>query len=56
VDAAIKAAEVRMALWYEPPGETNFGGALLTGSQSACKAATEAFKEAVISVAREPLS
>jgi ethanolamine utilization protein EutL len=55
VDAAIKAAEVKMAVWYEPPSETNFGGALLTGSQSACKAATEAFAETVISVAREPL-
>jgi ethanolamine utilization protein EutL len=54
VDAALKAADVRMALWYGPPGETNFGGGLLTGSQSACKAATEAFRDAVLSVARNP--
>jgi len=54
VDAALKAADVEMALWYGPPSETNFGGALLTGSQSACKAATEAFSNAVISVTRNP--
>ena len=54
VDAAIKAADVSMPLWYGPPTETNFGGALLTGSQSACKAATEAFRDAVIAVARNP--
>ncbi|MEG0873776.1 MAG: ethanolamine utilization microcompartment protein EutL [Clostridiales bacterium] len=54
VDAAIKAADVTMPLWYGPPTETNFGGALLTGSQSACKAATEAFRDAVIAVARNP--
>lgn len=54
VDAALKAADVRMTTWYGPPGETNFGGGLLTGSQSACKAATEAFQEAVLSVARNP--
>ena len=41
VDAALKAADVRMCVMYEPPSETNFGGALLTGSQSACKAAVE---------------
>lgn len=55
VDAAIKAAEVTMPVWYGPPTETNFGGALLTGTQSACKAATEAFRDAVINVARAPL-
>lgn len=54
VDAALKAAEVKMSLWYGPPGETNFGGALLTGSQSACKAACEAFRDTVVGVARNP--
>jgi len=52
VDAALKAADVNMAIWYGPPGETNFGGALLTGSQSACKSACDAFRDAVCSVAR----
>ena len=47
VDAALKAADVRMCVLYAPPSETNFGGALLTGSQSACKSACEAFAAAV---------
>lgn len=54
VDAALKAADVRMAVWFGPPSETNFGGALLTGTQSACKAATEAFRDTILAVARNP--
>lgn len=54
VDAALKAADVELKVWFGPPSETNFGGALLTGSQSACQAAADAFKEAVLSVARVP--
>lgn len=54
VDAALKAADVKMAQFYGPPSETNFGGALLTGSQSACKAAADAFRDAVIKVNRTP--
>ena len=48
LDAALKAAEVKLVAFYGPPSETNFGGGLLTGSQSACKAACDAFAEAVI--------
>lgn len=55
LDAALKAADVTMAAFYGPPSETNFGGGLLTGSQSACKAACEAFKNAVIFVAENPV-
>ena len=54
-DAAMKAADVELCVLFEPPTETNFGGALLTGSQSACKAACDAFAEAVKSVAENPL-
>ena len=54
LDAAMKAADVRMAAFYGPPSETNFGGGLLTGSQSACKAACDAFAEAVCFVADQP--
>lgn len=39
MDAALKAAEVRLCKLYAPPSETNFGGGLLTGTQSACDAA-----------------
>lgn len=54
LDAALKAADVQMCVLYAPPSETNFGGALLTGSQSACKAACEAFAQAVEFVAENP--
>lgn len=54
VDAALKAADVKMAAFYGPPTETNFGGGLLTGSQSACKAACDAFAAAVQFVADNP--
>lgn len=54
LDAAMKAADVRLVAFYGPPSETNFGGGLLTGSQSACKAACDAFAEAVKFVADQP--
>lgn len=54
VDAALKAADVSVCLLYTPPSETNFGGGLLTGSQSACKAACEAFASAVVGIADKP--
>ncbi|MBX6396634.1 MAG: ethanolamine utilization microcompartment protein EutL [Alicyclobacillaceae bacterium] len=56
LDAALKAAEVRLVKFFGPPTETNFAGGLLTGSQSACTAAAEAFLEAVIGVARSPVN
>lgn len=55
LDAAMKAADVKMVTFYGPPSETNFGGGLLTGSQSACKAACSAFAQAVCAVADDPL-
>lgn len=51
LDAALKAADVTLAAFFGPPSETNFGGGLLTGSQSACKAACMAFADAVKYVA-----
>lgn len=54
LDAALKASDVRLAKLYAPPSETNFGGALLTGTRSACAAACTAFAEAVQSVAQQP--
>lgn len=54
VDAALKAARVEMRVFYGPPSETNFAGALLTGEQSACVAACEAFAEKVCSIADAP--
>lgn len=55
LDAAMKAADVRLVAFYGPPSETNFGGGLLTGSQSACRAACAAFAQAVQDIAEKPL-
>ena len=54
MDAALKAADVRLCKLYAPPSETNFGGGLLTGTQSACQAACDAFAAAVKAVAQNP--
>ena len=54
LDEALKAADVILAKLYAPPSETNFGGALLSGTQSACEAACEAFRQRVRQVARHP--
>ncbi len=55
LDVAMKAADVEMAAFFGPPSETNFGGGLLTGSQSACKAACDAFADGVKFVAENPM-
>jgi len=55
MDAALKAASVEVAAFFAPPSETNFGGGYLTGSQAACKAACDAFQQAVLDVAARPI-
>ena len=54
LDAALKAAQVEMKVFYGPPSETNFAGGLLTGDQAACRAACEAFADAVCKIAASP--
>ncbi|MGG1678074.1 ethanolamine utilization microcompartment protein EutL [Neobacillus sp. NRS-1170] len=54
LDAALKAADVRLCVFYGPPTETNFGGGLLTGRQSACMAAAEAFAGVIKKIAKTP--
>ena len=54
LDAALKAAQVEMRVFYGPPSETNFAGGLLTGDQAACRAACEAFADAVCKIAANP--
>jgi len=54
MDAALKAADVKLCKLYAPPSETNFGGGLLSGTQSACEAACAAFTQAVAEVAASP--
>ena len=55
LDAALKAAQVELKVFYGTPSETNFAGGLLTGEQAACKAACEAFAESVNNIADHPL-
>ncbi len=54
MDAALKAADVKLCKLYPPPSPTNFGGGLLTGTRSACAAACAAFADAVTEVAQKP--
>ena len=55
MDAALKASDVKLCKLYAPPSETNFGGGLLKGTQSACNAACEAFRNAVEKIAEQPI-
>ena len=54
LDSALKASDVKLCKLYAPPSETNFGGGLLTGTQSACAAACDAFANAVAAIAHHP--
>ncbi|MBI2975992.1 MAG: ethanolamine utilization microcompartment protein EutL [Chloroflexi bacterium] len=55
LDAALKAAAVRIVSYTAPPSETNYMGVMLAGDQSACRAAAIAFRETVLEVARDPI-
>lgn len=55
LDAALKAADVELKVFFGPPSETNFGGGLLSGSQSSCKAATDAFRAAIERIIENPI-
>jgi len=55
LDAALKAAAVRIVNYTAPPSETNYMGVMLTGDQPACRAATIAFREMVLEVAANPI-
>ena len=55
LDGALKAADVALRKLYAPPTETNFGGALLAGTQSACHAACDAFRSTITKIAQLPI-
>lgn len=55
LDAALKCADTVLCKLYKPPTETNFAGALLSGTLSACEEACDAFADAVRAVAAKPL-
>ncbi len=54
MDAALKAADVRLAKLYGPLLRPTSAGGLLTGTQSACRAACDAFATAVEEIAARP--
>lgn len=56
LDAALKAAEVKLVKHFAPPTETNFGGGYLAGDLSSLEAAAAAFAEAVLDVAARPFA
>jgi len=55
LDAALKAAAVRIVSYTPPPSETNYMGVMLTGDQPACRAAAAAFRDTVLEVAQNPI-
>lgn len=55
LDVALKAANVRICSYTAPPSETNYMGAILTGSQPDCQAAAAAFQIAILEVAAHPI-
>lgn len=55
LDAALKAADVRMVRHFAPPTATNVGGGLLTGTLDDCQAAAQAFRDRLIDVAQNPI-
>ena len=54
LDAALKAAEVEMKVFYGPPTEANFAGGLLVREQGACRAAWEGCVGTVCEIAGDP--
>ena len=56
LDAAVKSSGAEIAVFYGPPTETNFAGGLLTGEQSMCKDACEAFARTIEQIAAMPLN
>jgi ethanolamine utilization protein EutL len=55
LDQALKSAEVELLEWMGPPTPTNMAGALVTGTEADCRAACEAFEQAVLGVQKDPV-
>ena len=47
IDKALKASDTKIAKYWLPPSNANSSGAVLKGTESACKAATQAFIDAL---------
>ena len=55
LDKALKAGNTRVARYWYPPSHANSSGAVLAGTESACRAATNAFVEALEYAIKNPL-
>lgn len=55
LDKALKASNTKLAELFLPPTRVNTGGGIVVGTESACKAAVEAFEEAVEYCAFHPM-
>ncbi|MEF9919191.1 MAG: ethanolamine utilization microcompartment protein EutL [Eubacterium sp.] len=55
VDEALTAADVEVVKFWGPPTVSNRGGAIVTGTQSACNTACQAFAKAVKDCVDEPV-
>lgn len=55
LDKALKAGETRMVKYWYPPSHANSSGAVLAGTESACRAATTAFVDALRYATEHPM-
>ena len=55
LDKALKAGKTEIARYWYPPSHANSSGAVLTGTESACRAATQAFVEALRFATENPM-
>lgn len=55
IDEALTVADVEVVKFFGPPTNSNLSGAILSGTQSNCKTACEAFKNAIIGCVEEPV-
>lgn len=55
LDKALKAGNTKIARYWYPPSHANSSGAVLTGTESACRAATQAFVEALRFATEHPM-
>ena len=55
IDAALKAADVKLVKHFKPPTETNFGGGYLSGDLHEVEAAARAFSEMMIKLSQNKM-
>ncbi len=55
LDKALKAGKTEIARYWYPPSHANSSGAVLTGTESACRAATQAFIDALRYATEHPM-